>query len=130
LLALLKSLSGKYAIIKEFVDNWRSLMILADAKVPVRKHNPTRRKNVWRQVDTSPPILIKGEVWFVRTIYHVVEDRLYYDVRKWKDVSNNFAYKYATTEDGLTLDAETWPLLLSPLFKQFEQHTLKEKKRK
>lgn len=130
LLAQLRSLSNKYVFIKEFVDNWKALVILADGAPKVRRHNPTRRKSVWRPVDTSAPIIVGGDVWFVRTLYHVVEDKIYHDVRKWKDASNDFAYGYVTTEEGLTFTQDDWPLLLSPLFKQFEKHRSKENKRK
>jgi hypothetical protein len=126
----LRNLSNKYVFIKEFVDNWKALVILADGAPKARRHNPTRRKSVWRPVDTSAPIIIGGEVWFVRTLYHVVEDKIYHDVRKWKDASNDFAYGYITTEEGLTFTQDAWPLILSPLFKQFEKHRSKEKKRK
>lgn len=74
--------------------------------------------------------MIGEEVWFVRTIYHVVEDKLYHDVRKWKDVSNELMYGYDTTEDGLTLSVEDWPLLLPQLLRQSEKHRTKEKRRK
>lgn len=123
-------LADRYDFLKEFVENWDSLVILADSKQHSRgmKYNPFKHKKLWITVESSVPIVIGNKTVIGRVLYHAVEERLYLDVREWVDVSTDNAYGYKPTDKGLLFPKDEWPPVLTMLFKLFEKARKKERK--
>lgn len=117
----MKRLAVEYPAITQLVIDWDSLCLIADRRARQTKYNPTGKKQVWKLIERSAPILIKEELWFVRVLYHTVEDRLYLDVRRWETKEAEFADNYNPTKDGITLTFEDHFKLFDPVFKLIQK---------
>lgn len=77
-------------------------------------------------MESSVPIILDDCIWIIRILYNTITNRLYLDVREWKETSNNLTDRYDPTMNGICLPLPNWIRLLEPMYKLLLKY--KEKK--
>lgn len=113
----LQRLAIDWPVITNHILDWDSLCILADRKQKRAKYNPTGKKKLWVLVERSAPLPFPDGMWFVRVLFHTVENRLYMDVRRWDEHTNKESSVYGPSPDGILLPFEQFQQLFGTSFK-------------
>lgn len=104
---------------KPIVRDWQSYCALADMPYANRQSATKlkkRNRQLWETVDSSLPIIINNQTWYVR-IQHNKITGLHLDIRKFEYKNDGLREWYEPTEEGLCIPITSWLKLFDPIFK-------------
>lgn len=101
------------------LSQWDDVEAVADLEKPSTTKYAQRRRVVWDVLESSVPIMLGTELWYVRILYHRKEKRKYIDIREWRQNVYNI---YEPTMKGYCVPIENEIKLLYVIQKLITKH--------